>query len=242
MAAVAAAGRADKMAGGGQNVYGASANGLAAAGATTAAGMGFNPGTLQGADIAAYQNPYTDQVVNTGLNDIERSRQMAINDTGAAATAAGAFGGSRHGVAESLTNDNFARQATQFAGQQRQAGFNNAQQGAMFDINSRMGANQQRMQAAGQLAGQAGQAFGMGQQLNQSQMQQGLMQQALQQQIIDAGAGQYQGWANAPQTALSLPLAALGAIPNGGGSTSTQSYQPGLLNYLSLGAGLLGGV
>lgn len=230
------------MAGGGQNVYDASAAGLGAAGATTGAALGFNPGTLQGADVQAYQNPYTQQVINAGLGDIERSRQMAINDTGAAATAAGAFGGSRHGVAESLTNEGFGRQAAQFAGQQRQAGFNNAQQGAMFDIGNRMGANAQRLQAAGQLAGMAGQAFGMGQDLNQTQMQQGLMQQALQQQVIDAGRNQYLGYANSPQTALTLPLAALGAIPSGGGSTSTQSYQPGLLNYLSLGAGLLGGV
>ena len=227
------------MAGGG-GVYDASAQGLQGAGAATAAGMGFNPGSLQGANIGAYQNPYTDQVVNTGLGDIERSRQMAINDTGAAATAAGAFGGSRHGVAEALTNEGFARQASQFAGQQRQAGFNNAQQGAMFDVNSRMAANQQRMQAANQLAGISGQAFGMGRQINQDQLSQGLMQQALQQQIIDAGRQQYLGYANSPQTALTLPLAALGAIPNGGGSTTTETYKPGLLDYLSLGAGLLG--
>lgn len=229
------------MAGGGQDVYNASAQGMQSAGATTAAGMGFNPGSLQNADIAAYQNPYTDQVVNTGLNDIERSRQMAINDTGAAATAAGAFGGSRHGVAEALTNEGFGRQAAQFAGQQRQAGFNNAQQGAMFDINSRMGANQQRMQAAGQLAGMSGQAFGMGRQINQDMMSQGLMQQALQQQLIDAGRQQYLGWAGSPQTSLTLPLAALGAIPNGGGRTETTRSNPGLLSYLQLGAGLLGG-
>jgi hypothetical protein len=241
MAAAVAAGKADNMAGGGQNVYDASAAGLGAAGAATSAALGFNPGTLQGTDIQAYQNPYTQQVIDAGLGDIERSRQMAVNDTGAAATAAGAFGGSRHGVAESLTNDNYARQATQFASGQRQAGFNNAQQGAMFDIGNRMGANAQRLQAAGQLAGMAGQAFGMGQDLNQSQMQQGLMQQALQQQIINAGAGQYQGWANAPQTALTLPLAALGAIPSGGGSTTTERSNPGLLSYLQLGAGLLGG-
>jgi len=228
------------MAGGGQNVFDASAQGLGAAGAATAGGLGFNPGSLQGADIGAYQNPYTDQVVNTGLNDINRSRQMAINDIGAAATSAGAFGGSRLGVAEALTNEGFANQAAQFAGQQRQAGFNNAQQGAIFDINSRMGANQQRLQAANQLAGQAGQAFGMGRQLNNDQMSQGLLQQALQQQLIDAGRGQYAGFTDAPQNALNLPLAALGAIPSGGGSTTKTKSNPGLLSYLQLGAGLLG--
>jgi len=230
------------MAGGGQNLYDSSAQGMQAAGAATQDAMNFNPGSLQGADISAYQNPYTQQVVDQSLSDLERSRQMAINNTGAAATSAGAFGGSRHGVAEALTNEGFARQASQMSAGLNQAGFNNAQQGAMFDINNRLSANAQRLQAANQLAGQSGQAFGMGQELNQDMMQQGLMQQALQQQLIDAGMQQYLGYANSPQTALTLPLAAIGAIPNGGGSTSTQSYQPGLLNYLSLGAGLLGGV
>ena len=49
--------------------------------------------------------------IDRSLGDLERSRQGAINAGQADATAAGAFGGSRHGVADSLTNREFADSA-----------------------------------------------------------------------------------------------------------------------------------
>ena len=66
------------------------------------------------------------------------------------------------------------------------------------------------------------------------------MQQALQQQLIDAARGQYAGYTGAPQQSLGLPLAALGAAPVP--QTTTQSQKPGLLNYLQLGANVIGGL
>jgi hypothetical protein len=87
--------------------------------------------------------------------------------------------------------------------------------------------------AAGQLGNLSQTGFNMGQQIGQQQMQQGLMQQGLQQSLIDAARGQYQGFTGAPQQSLGLPLAALGATPNQ--STTTQSKNPGLFDYLSLG-------
>jgi hypothetical protein len=78
------------------------------------------------AQIDQYQNPWTDDVVNQGQQDIERARQMAVHQTGDAATAAGAFGGSRHGVAESLTNDDYARAAAAQSAQLRAQGFDTA--------------------------------------------------------------------------------------------------------------------
>ena len=44
-------------------------------------------------NVGAYMNPYTQQVVDRTQADIERQRQMAINNMGAAATRANAFGG-----------------------------------------------------------------------------------------------------------------------------------------------------
>jgi hypothetical protein len=76
--------------------------------------------------------------------------------------------------------------------------------------------------------------FGFGQAINQQQMQQGALQQALQQQIIDAAKAQYAGFTGAPQTALGFPLQALGVAPVP--QTTTQSKQPGLFDYLTLGA------
>lgn len=182
-------------------------------------------------DIGAFQNPYTQQVVGNSMDAMNRARQMTLNDVGAAATGAGAFGGSRHGIAEAETNRNFFDSAGQMAGNLNMQGFNTALQGAQ---------NQQQMQlaGAGQLGNLAGQGFGMGQSINQAQNQQGTQQQAVMQALIDAARGQVGGFTGSPGQSLQLPLAALGAIPGGGGQTSTTSQRPGLFNILGLLAGL----
>ncbi len=179
---------------------------------------------LQGPNIGQFMNPYTSEVIGRTAADIGGAQQMAMNQLGAQATQAGAFGGSRQGVAEAQTNAGFIKQLADTAAQQRQQGFNTA-----------LGAAQQQQGMLSQLAGQG---FGFGQQINQQQMQQGGMQQALQQQLIDAARGQYGGYTGAPMTSLSAPMAALGAA-NMGQNTSTQRQQPGLFNYMSL---LLGGL
>jgi len=209
------------------NVFGQAAQGLQMAGqGTIASGMGPN--------IGQFQNPYTQQVIQRTEQDIARQREMAMNQLGAQAGAAGAFGGSRHGVAEGVLGGEYARMAGDMAAQQRQTGFNTALQAAQ---------NQQGigLQAAGQLGNLAQTGFGMGMGINQQQMQQGAMQQALQQQIIDAARAQYGGFTGAPQASLGLPMAALGAA-NMGQQSSTQTRQPGLFDFLGLGASTLGGL
>jgi hypothetical protein len=69
---------------------------------------------------------WTNDVVNTSLNDLDRARQMAIGQGEDAAIAAGAYGGSRHGVADSLTNEASLRAAASTAARSRSAGFNAA--------------------------------------------------------------------------------------------------------------------
>lgn len=187
---------------------------------------------MAGPNIGQFMNPYTSMVTGQALGDLERQRQMAVNTTGAQATQAGAFGGSRHGVAEALTNEGFARQGAQTFGNLQQQGFNTALGAAQAQQGLQMG-------GAAQLGQLGQQAFGTGQAIQQQQMQQGLMQQGLQQALIDAARGQYAGFTGAPQQALALPLAALGATPNQ--STTTQSKNPGLFDYLSLGASAAAG-
>ena len=179
---------------------------------------------LQGPNIGQFMNPYTSQVINRTGMDMARQAQIAQNQLGAQATAARAFGGSRQGVAEGTMLGDYGRAFGDIAAQQRQQGFNTA-----------LGAAQQQQQMMSNLAGQG---FGFGQAINQQQMQQGTMQQALMQQLIDAARGQYAGYTGAPMASLSAPLAALGAMPQAG-STTTQTQKPGLFNYLSLGLGLL---
>ena len=245
-------------------------------------------GQIANTNLGAYTNPYEAQVVQQSLGDLERSRLMQQNQLGAQASAAGAFGGSRQGIAEAETNRAFADQAARTASGLRQSGYQQAQALAGQDIATQMQAalsnqsanlqagtttaqlaqqvnlqnqaalNAQRMfgatqgmtaqqlnqgaglqgaqfrlGAANQMGGLGQQAFSTSMAIQDQQMRQGLMQQAQQQQLIDAARGQYQGAVGAPQQSLSLPLAALGATPNQ--STTTQSKNPGLFDYLSLG-------
>jgi hypothetical protein len=73
--------------------------------------------------MAAYMNPFQQDVVDVALGDIERARQMQQMQGAAAAQRAGAFGGSRQGVAEALTNEAALREAARTAAGLRSEGF-----------------------------------------------------------------------------------------------------------------------
>jgi len=211
------------MANAGNSAYQTAANANNAAINQTAATGSSMPNTQ------AFMNPYTQSVTNQTMQDMERQRQMQMNTLGAQASAAGAFGGSRHGVAEALTNEAFARQGANAFSNLNMQGYNNALGAAQ---------NQQTMQlgAAGQLGGLAGQTFGMANTIADRQLAQGSMEQMLQQNLIDAAKAQYAGFTGAPTQALQLPLAALGAAPVP--QSQTSSYNPGLFDYLTAGAKL----
>jgi hypothetical protein len=182
---------------------------------------------MRGPNIGQFMNPYTSSVTGQALSDLERQRQMAANTTAAQATQARAFGGSRHGVADALTNEAFARQGAQTFGNLQQQGFNTALAAAQAQQQAQMGGSAQ----LGQLGQQA---FNTSQAIQQQQMQQGLMQQGLQQALIDAARGQYAGYTGSPSAALQAPLAALGVTPVP--QSTTSGSKPGLFDYLSLGA------
>lgn len=129
-------------------------------------------GQLAGTSLDPYFNPYESQVVQQSLSDLERQRQIQQNMGGAQAQAAGAFGGSRQGIAEAETNRAFAEQAARTASGLRQAGFTQAQAAAQQDIAARMQASLANQGANLQAATTTGQ-FGMQQQLaNQAAMNQ----------------------------------------------------------------------
>ena len=208
----------------GGNVFQQSSNAYTQALQGTAAAGGMP-------NISAFQNPYTQQVINTSMADLERQRLMQQNQLGAQASAARAFGGSRQGIAEAETNRGFAEQGGQLAAQLRQQGFNTA-------LGAAQNQQGQQLAAAGQLGNLSQQGFNMGQSINQQQQQFGTMQQAINQALIDAARGQYSGFTGAPGQSLATSLAALSGA-NMGQQTSTQTQRPGLFNYLSLALGAL---
>ena len=121
-------------------------------------------------NMAAYMNPFQQDVVDVALNDIERARQMQQMQGAAQAQRAGAFGGSRQGVAQALTNEAALREAARTSAQLRSQGFETAAGLGMQDA-----ARQLQAQAANQ---------GVDMSLEQANAQ--LRQQAL---LANQGAG-----------------------------------------------------
>ena len=226
-----------------QNIYQQANTGITKAGQAAMTGTQFSPMAITAptaATMSQYSNPYETGVVNQNLADIERSRLLAQNNMGAQATAANAFGGSRHGIAESETNRGFADRAAAMSGQLRQQGYNTSQQMArqaqMQNQQAQLQGQQQRMGAASQLGTLSNLGFGMGQQINSQMQNQGLQQQAVQQAVIDAAKARYAGYTAQPNQALNMPLQALGAAPYNTNASQTSNYSPGLFDYLTLGA------
>ena len=143
--------------------------------------------------INTYMNPYTQQVIDTSMADLERQRQQSIVQTAGQATSAGAYGGSRQGVAESLTNEAFARQGGQLASQLRSQGFQTALGASQQDI-----ANAMQAQMANQQAGGRATEFG----------QQTTLQAQMANQQARARAAEF-GQQNALQAALANQQAGL---------------------------------
>lgn len=91
----------------------------------------FDPST----DINKFMNPYTDEVINNSITDLKRANDIALQSNNTAAAEAGAFGGSRHGVADSLTNDNYLRQVANVTSNLRYTGYESAKGSALDQYN-----------------------------------------------------------------------------------------------------------
>jgi len=255
------------------NINSLAAQGIQGAGMGTAQGMGYTPLGVTGSNVTAnqlgttnlqpYMNPYTTDVIDASQADILRGANIGLDQLGAQAQMAKAFGGSRHGIAMSEMGRGVGEIMGQQAAGLRQANFAQAQQMAQQDIatnlqaqlaNQQTGmqaglANQQadlsgaglRLGAAGQLGDVSNLGFNMGQTVNQNLATQGAMQQALQQAVFDASAQKYAQYTGHPAQGLSYLNAALGVTPQGE-NTQTLTKQPGLFDYLTLAAsGYTGG-
>ena len=198
-----------------------------------------NLGMTGPGSIGSYMNPYTQAVRENALADLESARRAAIQQTGERATAARAFGGSRQGVAEALTNAGFAKQAGTLGTTLNESAFNQAMAMQQADIGRQQAAdlaNQQaglqgaqlRTASAGQLGSLAAQQQALRLGGAQAVMGAGGARQALDQQQMDAIR-------NIGLQRLGVVQSSLGAQPANLGMTSQTPYTQ------NVGAGLLGG-
>lgn len=237
------------------NINVMAADAITKAGQVSADETGYTPtqvtaNQLATTNLSPYTNPYDDAVVKATQDDMLRSNMINRNQLGASASMANAFGGSRHGIAMSENDRNMTEQMARATAGLRQAGFQNAQNQAQYDINNNLqaqlanqSANQsgsaQRLNAANQLGNVANLGFNMGQTVNSNLGSQGAMQQALQQAIMTAGQNKFAGYTGHPSQGIGYLTQALGvpALSNVGTQTTTQNK--GLFDYLTLGASLL---
>lgn len=154
-------------------------------------------GQLAGTDLGAYTNPYESQVVQQSMADLDRARQIQQMQQNARMGAAGAFGGSRHGIAQAESNRAFYDRAGAMAGQLRQQGFQNAQQMAQQDLQRQMQASlaNQQTQLAASRANQQTEQTGLARMLQAGMANQNVEQTGLQRMLQAGLANQSQGMA-----------------------------------------------
>ena len=180
---------------------------------------GFTPES-----ISQFMNPYQEEVIGSAMNDIELQRQRQRVADASSATRAGAFGGSRQGVVEALTNEAALRQGASTAAQMRAQGY-------------------------GQAAQLAQQAQTMGLQGAGAVMSAQQIQQALEQQRLDAMRNLPLEQLALQQSAMSAQPANLGMTATtpttrnvGAGALggAGMAYALGATNPVVFGAALLG--
>jgi hypothetical protein len=103
---------------------------------TMAEGQSWQAAQLKDQNINDYMNPYTQNVIDTTMGDLDMARQNAINSSGVAATRGGAFGGDRHGIMEAQNNNDYMQNVARTSAQLRNQGYQNAQNAAMSDVSS----------------------------------------------------------------------------------------------------------
>ncbi len=199
--------------------------------------------SLLDTDIARYQDPYTEQVLEPALADIQRRQEMEQQRAQDRAIRAGAFGGSRSALIESEATRPFAEEAAQTIAGLRSAGFGQAlgmaerdaarrQQAAINQANLELRAREQQ---AGLLGGELGEQYrtlgllsGIGGQ-----------QQALEQARLQAQRGEF-------ERELDFPLRQLGLLQAASGQISPavigerQQKETGLGDILATGAAMFG--
>lgn len=231
---------------GATTALGTAQTGLTGAAGTMGTGLGqvasgvgqYNPAT----GATAFMNPYTVQVINAQMAEIDRQQAIQQNQATARATAAGAFGGDRSAVERAELSRNASQLRNQAIAQGMQQNYGQAQQAAMEAYER----EQQRDLAAGQATGQLGQGLAgiAGQQANIGNIlgQQGISQAQLAQGaggLMGQLGGQYGSLAGQYGNVYAQQAAANAALGQGIGSLAAQQY--GIGQNMATTLGTLGG-
>lgn len=225
-------------------------------------------GQLSTTDLSPYMNPYTQNVIDQTMAELDRQQaiqQQAIDDQ---AVAQNAFGGDRMYIQKGQLGGDFANTKAKTLADLYSQAFGNAQQMGQYDITNRLNADTSNQSAFANLFGQAGQGLGnlanlygnTGTTLSQlgSPTVMGNLANlgfgwgnTLQSNQAAAGALQQQQqqqlidairaqFTGYQQSPATALGQYLGAVLSPPSSAGTTSSNPGLLGYLGAGLGALG--
>ena len=172
-------------------------------------------GSLLGADIGAYQSPYTQQVIDQSMADIQRQADISRGQAQSRAIGAGAFGGSRSALLEGESQRPYIEQMARTSAGLRESGFQQAQRAAESDIARQqqmaMFAPELELRARQQQAGLLGGVSAEQQQRLAALGQIGQQQQGFQQQALQVPYGEFQRALGYGGQQLGLLQAGMGA-------------------------------
>lgn len=199
----------------------------------------YEAAQFQQADREKFMNPYTGEVIDASLADIERARLQQANQAAAQATAAGAFGGSRGALMEAEIARNALDTGARTAAGLRDRGFQFASQMGQQDVARRQAALAQNAQQQLQ-AMMANQASDLQAGITNAQLaaqtsianQQARLQQELANQAAYGGAQEF-GLTQGLQAALANQAAGL----QGAGLQMQGAQGLGALANLGFGMG-----
>jgi hypothetical protein len=198
-------------------------------------------GQLSDTNLKPYMNPYTDQVINRSMADMDQSRREALMQNSDQAVSAGAFGGSRQGITDAVTNAQSIKDQGLMASQLRSQNFMQAQQAAEQDIqgkySSQVGNRDANMQAAmarlgamgqdaqGQM-GIAGAQQAAALQNYQQMMQSGMLKTQHSQDLINSKIQKFNEPRDYALQNLNLRLSSLGMSPYGKTENTDKTETP----------------
>jgi hypothetical protein len=231
-------------------------------------------GPISGQQVAqtaqGMMSPYASAVIAPTMQLGQQALAQNLQQIGAGANQAGAFGGTRQGVMEGVAQGQTALNEANLFGSMINTGYNTAlgQAGTLANTQQQLGED-----AAGRLATMAGNAgstmagYGQADISNALQAGQGLpqqylsnlstvgtQQQAQQQAGLNAAMGTYYGGQQAPIQNLDTLLSAVSGVPYGTSSSTTGTGQttgtgttkatttPSLVDQIGSWVGLLGKV
>ncbi|CDM57370.1 tail fiber domain-containing protein [Rhizobium favelukesii] len=206
----------------------------------TKAATTYTPRSFLSGNVGDYMNPYLDQVESRAVDNAGTAFKNNLNTIGDTAISAGAFGGSRQGVAEGVAAAENARQVGDLSAQIRAQGFDTASGLMENDANRDLQGQQIRTQAAGQLGDLATAGNTLSNQNSALLSALGQSQQQTNQQGLQEQYAKWQEQQNYPLQQLNLRLAALGATPYGGTQSQTSTASGGGNTGMSAIGGFLG--